>query len=96
MLVGTSDSVEFKNAPIFLKEELTFPYRYGLDFETELLRAAGKRKPLPRLLPIRREPRAKSWSRKTYLSGESLEPMRLPDFQAGLQELRTLRCGSDR
>src|SRR6202521_2558892 len=44
MLVGTADSVEFKNAPIFLKEELTFPYRYGLDFETELLRTRGKEK----------------------------------------------------
>src|SRR5439155_9312660 len=27
LLVGTADSVEFSNAPIFLKEVLTFPYR---------------------------------------------------------------------
>src|SRR5208282_5449606 len=32
MLVGTPDSPAFRDAPIFLKEELTFPYRYGLDF----------------------------------------------------------------
>ena len=48
MLVGTADSPEFKNAPIFLKEELTFPYRYGLDFEAELLRARRERKSLCR------------------------------------------------
>ena len=41
MLVGTADSVEFKNAPLFLKESLTFPYRYGLDFEG---RAAAQRR----------------------------------------------------
>src|SRR6202142_535019 len=28
MLVGTADSVEFRNAPIYMKEALTFPYRY--------------------------------------------------------------------
>ena len=42
MLVGTADSPAFRDAPIFLKEELTFPYRYGLDFTAALLRAGGK------------------------------------------------------
>src|SRR5438132_8000145 len=44
MLVGTADSVQFSNAPIFLKEVLTFPYRYGLDFVTEVLTKSGDRK----------------------------------------------------
>src|SRR3984885_3023746 len=34
MLVGSDDSPQFRSAPVFIKEELTFPYRYGLDFET--------------------------------------------------------------
>src|SRR6266705_5604998 len=42
MRSGTPDSVQYKNAPIFLKESLTFPYRYGVEFEAELLRAEGK------------------------------------------------------
>ena len=42
MLVGTPDSPTFREAPIFLKETLTFPYRYGLDFTTALLQAGGK------------------------------------------------------
>jgi len=42
MQSGTPDSVEYRNAPIFLKESLTFPYRYGLGFEAEVFRARGK------------------------------------------------------
>src|ERR1035438_272141 len=42
MLVGTADTPAFRDAPIFLKEELTFPYRYGLDFTATLLQAGGK------------------------------------------------------
>src|ERR1700733_14497144 len=34
MLVGSDDSPQFRSAPVFIKEELPFPYRYGLDFET--------------------------------------------------------------
>ena len=81
MLVGTSDSPQFKNAPIFLKEELTFPYRYGLDFEIELLRAGGKEKAFAATLANPPRTTRQIMEPKTYLSGESLEPMRLPDFQ---------------
>src|SRR5947209_6938145 len=44
MAAGTADSVEYKNAPIFMKEALTFPYRYGVEFEAEVLRAQGQAK----------------------------------------------------
>jgi hypothetical protein len=81
MLVGTSDSPQFKNAPIFLKEELTFPYRYGLDFEIELLRAGGKEKAFAATLANPPRTTRQIMEPKTYLSGESLEPMPLPDFQ---------------
>src|ERR1700684_819292 len=81
MLVGTADSPEFKNAPVFLKEELTFPYRYGLDFEAELLRAGGKEKAFAATLRNPPHTTRQIMEPKTYLSGESIEPMRLPDFQ---------------
>src|ERR1051326_1400489 len=42
MATGSADSVLYRNAPVFLKESLTFPYRYGLEFEAEVLRARGK------------------------------------------------------
>jgi len=81
MLVGTADSPEFKNAPVFLKEELTFPYRYGLDFEAELLRAGGKDKAFSETLRNPPHTTRQIMEPKAYLSGESIEPMRLPDFQ---------------
>jgi hypothetical protein len=81
MLVGTADSIEFRNAPLYLKEALTFPYRYGLDFEAELLTKVGKEKAYagvfrnpPRTTREIMEPRA-------YLSGEKIPPMPLPDFK---------------
>jgi hypothetical protein len=81
MLVGTDDSIEFKNAPIFLKEELTFPYRYGLDFTAELLRTNGKQKAFSGALKNPPRTTRQIMEPQTYLTGESLEPMRLPDFQ---------------
>jgi hypothetical protein len=81
MIQGTSDSVEFRSAPLYIKEALTFPYRYGLDFEADLLTKYGKEKAYagvfqkpPRTTREIMEPTA-------YLSGEKLEPMTLPDFK---------------
>ncbi|MGH9500569.1 MAG: hypothetical protein ACRD3L_15615 [Terriglobales bacterium] len=80
MLVGTADSPQFKDAPIFLKESLTFPYRYGVDFEAELLRSGGKQKAFTGALADPPRSSRQIMEPKTYLSGERLEPMRLPDF----------------
>jgi len=94
MLVGTADSVEFKNAPIFLKEELTFPYRYGLDFETELLRTRGKEKAFAAALSNPPRTTRQIMEPKTYLSGERLEPMRLPDFQRNFKNYERFDVGA--
>ena len=76
MLVGTADSPTFRDAPIFLKEELTFPYRYGLDFTAALLQAGGKElayagafKDPPKTTREIMEP-------ETYLAHEKLEPLK--------------------
>jgi hypothetical protein len=81
MLVGTADSPAFRDAPIFLKEELTFPYLYGLDFTAALLHAGGKElayagafKDPPKTTREIMEP-------KTYLAHEKLEPMRMIDME---------------
>ena len=67
--------------PIFLKEELTFPYRYGLDFTLALLQAGGKDlayagafKDPPKTTREIMEP-------KTYLAHEKLEPMKMIDME---------------
>jgi hypothetical protein len=81
MLVGTADSPAFSQAPIFLKEELTFPYRYGLDFTAALLQAGGKElayagafKDPPKTTREIMEPR-------TYLTHERIQPVKLIDME---------------
>ncbi|MBZ5664448.1 MAG: hypothetical protein LAO30_07570 [Acidobacteriia bacterium] len=80
MLEGTADSPRFRDAPMFLKEELTFPYRYGLDFTRALLQAGGKElayagafKDPPKTTREIMEP-------DTYLAHEKLEPMKMIDM----------------
>jgi len=80
MLVGTADSPTFQQAPLFLKDTLTFPYRYGLDFTAALLKAGGKElaytgvfKDPPKTTREIMEPR-------TYLAHEKLEPMKMLNF----------------
>ena len=81
MLVGTADTPTFRDAPIFLKEELTFPYRYGLDFTAALLQAGGKElayagafKDPPKTTREIMEP-------QTYLAHEKLEPVKMIDME---------------
>ena len=81
MLVGTADTPTFRDAPIFLKEELTFPYRYGLDFTAALLQAGGKElayagafKDPPKTTREIMEP-------QTYFAHEKLEPVKMIDME---------------
>jgi hypothetical protein len=94
MLVGTADSPEFRDAPIFLKEELTFPYRYGLDFEAELLRTGGKEKAFAATLGNPPRTTRQIMEPKTYLSAETLEPMRLPDFDRDFKNYERFDVGA--
>jgi len=81
MLTGTSDSVEFRRAPIFLREALTFPYRYGLDFETALLAKGGKEKAFAGAFADPPHTTRQIMQPETYLTGEKIPPMPLPDFK---------------
>jgi len=94
MLVGTSESPEFQGAPIFLKEELTFPYRYGLDFEAELLRSGGKQKAFAAVFDNPPQTTRQIMEPKTYLAGEQLDPVRLPDFQADFKDYERFDVGA--
>jgi hypothetical protein len=81
MLVGTADAVQFQNAPIYMKEALTFPYRYGIDFIAELLTKGGKEKAFNALFQNPPRTTRQIMEPQTYLSGERLDPMPLPDFR---------------
>ena len=81
MMAGGADSPQFQSAPIFLKESLTFPYRYGLDFEAELLRSGGKQKAFAAAFTNPPRTTREIMEPKTYLSGERMEAVPLPDFK---------------
>jgi hypothetical protein len=81
MMAGTADSPQFQKAPIYMKEALTFPYRYGIDFVADLLTAGGKEKAYAGLFLEPPRTTRQIMQPQTYLSGEHLESMRLPDFK---------------
>src|SRR2546423_772813 len=81
MLLGTADSIQFHNAPLYLKEALTFPYRFGIDFVADVLAKDGKEKAFAGVFANPPRTTREIMEPKTYLSGEHLEAMRLPDFQ---------------
>ncbi len=94
MLAGSADSPAFREAPILLKEELTFPYRYGLDFTGALLQAGGKElayagafKDPPKTTREIMEP-------QTYLNHEKLEPMKMIDMGKDFKDYDAFDIGA--
>ncbi len=94
MLVGAADSPEFKRAPIFLQQELTFPYRYGLDFEVELLQHGGKAKAFTAVFSNPPQSTRQIMEPDTYLSGERMDPMPLPDYKKDFQNYERFDIGA--
>jgi hypothetical protein len=94
MLVGTPDSVEFHNAPLYIKEALTFPYRYGLDFETELLTRIGKEKAYAGTFKNPPRSTREIMEPAVYLSGEKLPPMPLADFKKDFKDYDKFDVGA--
>lgn len=94
MLVGTADSVEFRNAPIFLKEILTFPYRYGLDFVGEVLVKNGKSKAYAGVFSNPPRSTRQIMEPATYLAGEQIEPMHVPELSKLTKDYEKFDVGS--
>jgi hypothetical protein len=94
MLVGTADSVQFRDAPIYMKEALTFPYRYGIDFVAEVLTKGGKEKAFAGVFSDPPRTTRQIMEPKTYLSGERIEPMRLPDFKQAFKNYERFDIGA--
>jgi hypothetical protein len=81
MSSGTDDSKVFKDAPIFLRESLTFPYSYGLKFEVKLLEKGGKEKAFAGVLANPPHTTRQIMQPDTYLSGEQIPPMPVIEFK---------------
>ncbi|MBO0912352.1 MAG: hypothetical protein J2P13_11220 [Acidobacteria bacterium] len=81
MAAGTPDSKVYQNAPVFMKEALTFPYRYGVEFEAELVREQGKTKAFASTFENPPQTSREIMEPATYIAGERLAPLPLPDFK---------------
>ena len=94
MVNGTPDSSVFKDAPIFLKESLTFPYSYGTEFVVKLMQKGGRQKAFADVLRNPPHTTRQIMQPETYLSGEKIEPMRVPDFAHDFKSYKKFDIGA--
>jgi hypothetical protein len=80
ILASGSGSSQFQNAPLYVREALTFRYRFGVDFTEQLLRSGGKEKAFAGALLAPPTTTRQIMEPATYLSGEHLAILPMPDF----------------
>ena len=86
MSSGTDDSTVFKDAPIFLRESLTFPYSYGLKFIVTMMEKGGKEMAFAGVLTNPPHSTRQIMQPETYLSGEKIDPMPVPQFKRDFKD----------
>ncbi len=86
MANGSGDDPVFEKAPTFLKESLTFPYSYGLKFVVTLMQKQGKEKAFAGVLANPPHTTRQIMQPETYLSGEKIDPMLVPDFKRDFKD----------
>jgi hypothetical protein len=92
MLAGTPESEQYQKAPLFLKEALTFPYRYGVGFTGEIVAKRGKAG-LNALFKNPPTTTRQIMEPETFLSNEKLPPMPVPDFKTLFKDYETVDIG---
>src|SRR5215470_10506395 len=93
-LTGTPSTKVFNDAPIFLKESLTFPYSYGLDFVLKVLQKSGKKQAFAGVLSNPPHTTRQIMQPETYISGEKIEPMLVPDFKRDFKDYQKFDIGA--
>jgi hypothetical protein len=93
-LSGTPGTKVFNDAPIFMKESLTFPYSYGMEFVVKLMQKGGKEKAFAGVLQNPPHTTRQIMQPETYLSEEKIEPMRVPDFKHDFKDYQKFDIGA--
>jgi hypothetical protein len=93
-LTGSASTKVFNQAPIFLKESLTFPYSYGMGFVIKLMQQGGKEKAFADVLHNPPHTTRQIMQPDTYLSGEKIEQMHLPDFKRDFKDYKKFDIGA--
>jgi hypothetical protein len=91
---GTSATKVFNDAPIFIKESLTFPYTYGMEFVIKLLQKGGKQKAFADVLANPPHTTRQVMQPETYMSGEKIDPMRVPEFSRDFKNYQKFDIGA--
>ena len=93
-MLDSPDSPAFKSAPIFLKEELTFPYRYGMEFTLALEKAGGKKLAFEGAFNNPPTTTREIMEPDTYLEHEKIEPLKRLDFKKDFDKYDTFDIGA--
>jgi len=93
-LTGTPSTKVFNEAPIFLKESLTFPYSYGMDFVIKLMQAGGKEKAFAAVLKNPPHTTRQIMQPDVYLAGEQIQPMHVLDFKRDFKDYQKFDLGA--
>jgi hypothetical protein len=93
-LTGTPETKVFNEAPIFLKESMTFPYSFGMEFVVTIMQKAGKDRAFGGVLKNPPHTTRQIMQPETYLSGERIEPMHVPDFKRDFKEYQKFDIGA--
>jgi hypothetical protein len=84
----------FNSAPIFLKESLTFPYSYGMDFVVKLMQKGGKEKAFAAVLKNPPHTTRQIMEPDTYIAGEKIDPLPVPDFKRDFKDYQKFDIGA--
>jgi hypothetical protein len=93
-LGGSPGTKVFNEAPVFLKESMTFPYSYGMQFVVKLMQQGGKQKAFAALLQNPPYTTRQIMQPETYLAGEKIAPMSVPDFKRDFKEYKKFDIGA--
>jgi len=93
-LTGTDSTKVFNEAPIFLKESLTFPYSYGMEFVIKVMQKDGNQRAFAGVMRNPPHTTRQIMQPETYLSGEKVEPMRIPDFKRDFKDYQKFDIGA--
>lgn len=93
-MTGTPGTKVFNDAPIFLKESLTFPYSYGMNFVIKLMQQGGKEKAFDSVLHNPPHTTRQVMQPETYISGEQIPQMQIPDFKRDFKDYKKFDIGA--
>jgi hypothetical protein len=93
-MTGSSSTKVFNEAPIFMKESLTFPYSYGMEFVIKLLQKGGKDEAFAAVLKNPPHTTRQIMQPETYISGERIEPIAVPDFKRDFKDYQKFDVGA--